>query len=464
MENKKAKKSIFDSISWQFIRISYLPMIFLTIVIVLVGSGLVNNSLKNEAADGMIDMSNTILESFESMYPGDYSVSEDNGGITLSKGEHLFNGDFEYIDKIKEITGCNITICYQNYAVITTLYDSNNVRLVGAADSDRIVAEVIKEDKSMFYPEVEFNKEMYLAYYTPIKEASGTVIGTFMIAKKADTITQLTWKAVLPMVGVALIAIILAAIFTYIYSVKFIGDIRKIQGYMKKVAEGTFEHSVDPTLENRTDEIGQMADSAVRTSLRLRKMVEEDQLTNLYNRRSADKKIKATIENYIDKGVRFNIALGDIDFFKKVNDTYGHEAGDQVLIAVSSTLKDFMKDKGYAIRWGGEEFLLIFDKGKNDFEESCRNMEQMLDRIRALRVESGENIISVNMTFGILECEKEDMEVNLASLEDERKGAKDSFLKKRMDYYISTADGRLYYGKEHGRNQLVSYPVDTKAK
>ena len=230
---------------------------------------------------------------------------------------------------------------------------------------------------------------------------------------------------------------------------------------MGKVADGYFDTQLDVHVDQRDDELGQMAYSAVRTAGRLRKMVEEDQLTQIYNRRSADKKIKATLENYISKGVVFCLAIGDIDFFKKINDTYGHEAGDDVLIEVAGTLKKFMSDKGYAIRWGGEEFLLIFEKGNVSLDACSAMIEELLDKIRALEIVNNENHLKINMTFGLVECEEEDKTIDLNNIvSEEDKNPKDTLLKEKMDHYISKADLRLYYGKEHGRNQLVNYPVD----
>ena len=60
-------------------------------------------------------------------------------------------------------------------------------------------------------------------------------------------------------------------------------------------------------------------------------------------------------------GIPFCVVLGDIDFFKKVNDTYGHDAGDEILKFVALELRRMMLGKGFATRWGGEEFLLVFD-------------------------------------------------------------------------------------------------------
>lgn len=458
---KNENKSIYKSISWKFIRISYLPMILLTIIVTLAGSSFVSNSLKAEAGEGMVDLTKTINMSLDKIYPGDYKIVEDSGDIYMFKGEHQINGDYELLDEIKENTGCDVTICYLNYAVATTLKDKDGVRLVGAGDSQRVVDEVINADSPKYYSDVTFNKDNYLAYYYPLHDSDDEVIGMLVIAKDSQILTSLVWKAILPIVCISLAAMFLACFFAYSYSKNFIYDIKRIQKYMGKVADGYFDTQLDVHVDQRDDELGQMAYSAVRTAGRLRKMVEEDQLTQIYNRRSADKKIKATLENYISKGVVFCLAIGDIDFFKKINDTYGHEAGDDVLIEVAGTLKKFMSDKGYAIRWGGEEFLLIFEKGNVSLDACSAMIEELLDKIRALEIVNNENHIKINMTFGLVECEEEDKTIDLNNIvSEEDKNPKDTLLKEKMDHYISKADLRLYYGKEHGRNQLVNYPVD----
>ena len=62
-----------------------------------------------------------------------------------------------------------------------------------------------------------------------------------------------------------------------------------------------------------------------------------------------------------ESGIEYCVAIGDIDFFKKVNDRYGHEAGDVVLTKVARILREKIMSKGYVCRWGGEEFLIVLE-------------------------------------------------------------------------------------------------------
>lgn len=440
------------SLSFSFLNTAIVPMVVLSLIFIIAGSTFITRAIDRQMADRMIDLSGNILATMDILYPGDFSVAEKGGEIYFCKGEHVFNGDFDYIDAIKAATGNDISIDYMNYAVITTFCDNDGYRLVGAGDNKQIVEDVIDKAEAKFFTNIVLGEDDYYAYYVPLFDSENKVIGMLCVAEPSQYVKDEVWKALTPILLISLAACILVCFLTYKNSKSTVDAILKVQKYMKSLSQENFNAELDPGVSKRTDEIGDMGLSAVSMSASLRKKVEEDQLTNLYNRRSAHKYITGTINSYIDKGTRFCLALGDIDFFKKVNDTYGHEAGDLVLIAVSKTLKQSMMGKGYAIRWGGEEFILVFENV--DAKTAIRYMNQIMDDVRALRVKSKEDIIKVNMTFGLMECEESDKEHGFGS-EAAKNENRSDFVNSRMDYYISTADKKLYYGKENGRNQLV---------
>lgn len=163
---------------------------------------------------------------------------------------------------------------------------------------------------------------------------------------------------------------------------------------------------------------------------KIKELASRDPLTKLRNRRSMlehiDKKIASS-----EGDATFCLCLSDIDFFKKVNDTYGHEAGDEVLRVVASALADFMKDKGTASRWGGEEFLLMFDDDNGD--EVYIQVEKLRSIIEKTEITYDNKQIPVTMTFGLQEYTSY----------------------QPLDYTINNADKKLYQGKQTGRNKVV---------
>lgn len=162
-----------------------------------------------------------------------------------------------------------------------------------------------------------------------------------------------------------------------------------------------------------------------------------DSLTGLYNRHS----LRDFFDSLDESGNEYCVALGDIDNFKKVNDTYGHECGDDVLVTVSDIIKDSMAEQDLACRWGGEEILIIMRGTRGDCLD---RMKDIRSRINASVVDTGKNSISVTMTFGFADChEVENSEKN------------------HMDSIVILVDGRLYVGKKNGKNIIVDHGEDT---
>lgn len=156
----------------------------------------------------------------------------------------------------------------------------------------------------------------------------------------------------------------------------------------------------------------------------LKDMASTDPLTKLNNRRSMNLKmaeVSISSERYV-------IGIGDIDNFKRVNDTYGHDMGDVVLKKVAQTLEETLPDNGCAGRWGGEEFLFVIPNC--DIDEGKKIADKILTNISGLKFEYEGKEFSVTMTIGI--CE----------------GVKDT----SIDNMITRADARLYKGKNSGKN------------
>ncbi|MCR5209372.1 MAG: GGDEF domain-containing protein [Lachnospiraceae bacterium] len=163
----------------------------------------------------------------------------------------------------------------------------------------------------------------------------------------------------------------------------------------------------------------------------LDELAHKDPLTHLLNRRSMNELIGNHMDNLKKTGRRFTIVLGDIDNFKSVNDTYGHEAGDMVLVAVSDIISRNVGPNDLVSRWGGEEILLLLS-------EPLEAATLTTDRIRK-RID--ENIVS---------HEGQDIHVSMTF------GAAESIPGFRIEHLIQQADDRLYFGKKHGKNQVVT--------
>jgi diguanylate cyclase (GGDEF)-like protein len=161
-------------------------------------------------------------------------------------------------------------------------------------------------------------------------------------------------------------------------------------------------------------------------------MIERDTLTKLYTRRIGESKLKNTRMGFIEDGIKYQMVMGDIDHFKRFNDTYGHDCGDLVLQTVAGVLNRSMIGKGYAVRWGGEEFIIVYED--MDFEKAYEHLKEVREKVISEVVEYKGELLSITMTFGIV-----------PGTEDE------------LDNIIKSVDNLLYIGKEGGRDRIVRY-------
>ena len=426
MKKIKNEKSLY----WKILGMNVLPIFLLAAVITSFSAHSFANALNKEVKRGLMDLSTTIMTLYDNLYPGDYTVTEQDGAIYMLKGEHQINGDFAIIDSIKEKTGVEITFFYQDTRVITTLYQDEK-RMVGTKVNAVVVKDVLKGQTESFYPSVAIGDQNYFAYYAPIINADGSCIGMIFVAKPSQEVYRSKMASIMPIIFLGLAAMVIAGIFSIRFSSRLIRSIDKIEEFLGEVAKGDLNDSLDYEVVKREDELGEMGRYAVKMQKALIELVEKDALTGLYNRRYGDKKLNDVYSDKQEKNIDFCLAIGDIDHFKSVNDTYGHECGDMVLEKVAAVMKKAMKGRGFVARWGGEEFLLVFtDAG---LERVKGYLEEILQEVRTLEIPYKEEMIRVTMTFGV------------------SMGNADS-----LDSLLLDVDEKLYEGKNNGRNRIVT--------
>lgn len=156
-----------------------------------------------------------------------------------------------------------------------------------------------------------------------------------------------------------------------------------------------------------------------------------DPLTQLKNRRALAVESKALIQSALTTNSQLSVAMIDIDHFKVVNDTYGHDVGDDVLKLVSKLLKSNFRKKDLIVRNGGEEFCVVLDD--LTLEKAINIFEKLIKKIESTPYEKNDVVINITVSIGLFYGIKNDI--------------------KSM---LSLADKNLYMAKKNGRNKLVS--------
>lgn len=196
--------------------------------------------------------------------------------------------------------------------------------------------------------------------------------------------------------------------------------------YRYRVSRYIHEQTI---LENRIAERTQALEEA---NDKLRELSSKDFLTNLLNRRAFLERLEQEMSHIRRQDDKFCLALIDIDDFKHVNDTYGHEAGDKVLQNVARTFNTFTRKQDIVARWGGEEFIFLLpstplDQGMLAFEKVRRAVEELDFVVNG-------SALKVTATFGVVEVTPDCV----------------------LERSIVAADEALYTGKRSGKNQVVT--------
>jgi diguanylate cyclase (GGDEF)-like protein len=168
-----------------------------------------------------------------------------------------------------------------------------------------------------------------------------------------------------------------------------------------------------------------------KTEEALRESSLRDHLTGLYNRRH----FKTVLEIEIDRWRRYQTPLSlmvlDVDFFKQVNDKYGHEAGDQILDIISTLMTETLRSSDTVARWGGDEFVILLPHTALEF--ACLLAERIRNAVSQSPLTYGEEQINVTLSIGV------------AMMSNELSNG---------DELLVKADLALYRGKDSDRNKV----------
>lgn len=169
----------------------------------------------------------------------------------------------------------------------------------------------------------------------------------------------------------------------------------------------------------------------------IKKLMEQsrtDELTGCYRREVLETCLSKGIRRYREAGEPFSILMCDLDYFKKINDTYGHQAGDRVLREFGAFLRSGVRKTDKVIRYGGEEFVVVFPRCHA--EEACMAAENLREawEVREICLPSGE-VVRSSYSGGVAEFGK-----------DGREGG----------VLLEAADRALYRAKAEGRNRILS--------
>ena len=198
------------------------------------------------------------------------------------------------------------------------------------------------------------------------------------------------------------------------------GDHARVSGIAPNI--GLYLREAAPVLE------------AKRLMETLRESTMRDPMTALHNRRFLEESVDMLVGHAVRRKSGFAVMMLDLDFFKSVNDTHGHDAGDAVLKALAEMLTRWVRASDYVIRYGGEEFLILLQETTGDAATAVA--DKLRNAVSELKVQTSGGIVQETISIGI------------SSYPDDS----DTFWQ-----VVKFADVALYHAKATGRNRVVRF-------
>ena len=171
-----------------------------------------------------------------------------------------------------------------------------------------------------------------------------------------------------------------------------------------------------------------------------KKLAVTDGLTGISNRPNMEQSLLSEFERSKRYGVPLSVVLLDVDHFKDVNDSYGHQKGDEILVTFASVLKKFCRANDTAARYGGEEFLMILPQ--SNAQGAFKIAERVREEIMKMSFVGNDSKFSVTTSCGVAELNRDYM--------------------KNTDQLINVADNAMYEAKNSGRNKTIIGSVEKK--
>lgn len=416
-----------QSLNTKFRKITIIPLILFGIITLFTSSFLIYTSMRDETEDGLSNLAHAMSSICELSGDGDYYII----GDILYKGSQPFDLDYAIVDTIKKTSGVDATIFWQQERISTTIRNKKGERILHSSASQQVQNIVLGQGKEYFSDNVFVNEVPYFGHYIPLKNHDDTIIGMIFVGKPRTKVLNTIYRSIAVNSSILVLMTILVSFISLSFSGRIVSSLKCIKEFLGKMTKGDIDSTLDRKILKRDDEIGEMGNFSVMLQKNVTQLINKDALTGLYNRRCAAMFLENAIKDFHDKGKVFTVAIGDIDDFKKINDTYGHNIGDEVLKHISSIFLRHCEDGDIVARWGGEEFLFLFRYGK---EDALKRLNIIQNEIRHMLCESSTNCeVRVTMTFGVSEYHQDTT----------------------LEMILKDADNKLYLGKGSGKNKVI---------
>lgn len=244
----------------------------------------------------------------------------------------------------------------------TTLYHPDASRVLTQADTPGSLAKTVLSEPDGWRDDAVDNGEPVLLAHKRLQKADWTLAISFPVRDAFASMSSLRWRA---LAAASLIALV-AGLLAWLLMRALLAPLYRLYGQVR--AFGRDEVDIEQFNSSKPDEFGhlsrafyQVARQQQMAERNLQRLATTDALTGAHNRRMFDEFFPQALKRAIRSGQQIGLAVLDIDYFKGINDNFGHQAGDAVLVQFADRLRNAVRSTDTVARIAGDEFVIVFE-------------------------------------------------------------------------------------------------------
>ena len=304
MKEERKKKLIF-----KIILIALAAIIIVSVSLVLIGAIEIKNAYFSMVNEELKIASIQMEEELDLTYDGDWSGTD---YTEVYKGDTLINDEYTtMLDLANANTGVDYTLFFGQTRAVTTLKDSSGQRIVGTDASGGVVTTVLSNGQHYYSDNLTINGKKYCAYYVPMKNSDGSIVGMMFAGRPVDDVTQRVLRAIIIMALVAAGIVALILVLGCVVANKTSKKMSAIADQLEKVAGGDLSVKADETLLSRKDELGKIAEALNILTEKLGAVIEQTKsMSN--NIGNAGSELSTSSNNASQASIQISSAVDDI--------------------------------------------------------------------------------------------------------------------------------------------------------
>jgi len=280
---KENKKRIL-TLSMRLLLLCLLPMALACLMITMFSANRLRASIEDEIEKSLKIVTASVNETYTTLYEGDYVVDL-TGRVT--KGGVQITADNRLIDSIKEKTGLEVSFLFGNSRTITTVRNPNGARANGIG-IPKGNYERVEKGEEFFVTEYSVAGNLFYAYYQPLVNSDGTVVGAIEAAVDSSSVNKTINAQIWGIVLFSFMFVVIAAVAVVLLSKGLVKGLTAIRAYLHKIANGDLGAQPEVSMQNRDDELGDIYRMAIRLQTTLRQIVNEIKASAARLNESAD--------------------------------------------------------------------------------------------------------------------------------------------------------------------------------